>query len=194
MGTLAYFDCALLALRIRARCLISVGLMDDICPPSTILGAYNALEYEKELAIYRFAGRRVADSQMNVGSRTSPTRCAVTEAGLPAKLWPGIQRLFDSGGGIRTRDLRVMSPTSYQTAPPRGGLIFVARLPCQTQPPRAISAATGGSRAAASVQLRADEEDVLADLVCRLGDDGGSDADVSLGVAFADRVEHVADE
>src|SRR5439155_19751457 len=25
----------------------------------------------------------------------------------------------DSGGGIRTRDLRVMSPTSYQTAPPR---------------------------------------------------------------------------
>jgi transposase InsO family protein len=27
-----------------------------------------------------------------------------------------------SGGGIRTRDLRVMSPTSYQTAPPRGGL------------------------------------------------------------------------
>src|SRR5689334_2077120 len=27
----------------------------------------------------------------------------------------------DSGGGIRTRDLRVMSPTSYQTAPPRGG-------------------------------------------------------------------------
>ena len=26
---------------------------------------------------------------------------------------------FDSGGGIRTRDLRVMSPTSYQAAPPR---------------------------------------------------------------------------
>ncbi len=24
-----------------------------------------------------------------------------------------------SGGGIRTRDLRVMSPTSYQAAPPR---------------------------------------------------------------------------
>src|SRR5215217_4676751 len=28
--------------------------------------------------------------------------------------------LLDSGGGIRTRDLRVMSPTSYLTAPPRG--------------------------------------------------------------------------
>jgi hypothetical protein len=32
-----------------------------------------------------------------------------------------------SGGGIRTRDLRVMSPTSYQTAPPRGGLISLAK-------------------------------------------------------------------
>ena len=27
---------------------------------------------------------------------------------------------LSSGGGIRTRDLRVMSPTSYLTAPPRG--------------------------------------------------------------------------
>ncbi len=32
-----------------------------------------------------------------------------------------------SGGGIRTRDLRVMSPTSYQTAPPRGGLTSLAK-------------------------------------------------------------------
>src|SRR4051795_11017531 len=32
----------------------------------------------------------------------------------------------DSGGGIRTRDLRVMSPTSYQTAPPRGGTTSIA--------------------------------------------------------------------
>src|SRR3954469_7156492 len=33
---------------------------------------------------------------------------------------------LDSGGGIRTRDLRVMSPTSYQTAPPRGGRRIIA--------------------------------------------------------------------
>ena len=32
-----------------------------------------------------------------------------------------------SGGGIRTRDLRVMSPTSYLAAPPRGGLLMLAR-------------------------------------------------------------------
>ena len=30
--------------------------------------------------------------------------------------------LFGSGGRIRTTDLRVMSPTSYLTAPPRGNL------------------------------------------------------------------------
>src|SRR4051794_4376065 len=35
---------------------------------------------------------------------------------------------LDSGGGIRTRDLRVMSPTSYQTAPPRGGPSMIASL------------------------------------------------------------------
>ena len=33
-----------------------------------------------------------------------------------------------SGGGIRTRDLRVMSPTSYLTAPPRGGRSDLPRL------------------------------------------------------------------
>jgi hypothetical protein len=32
---------------------------------------------------------------------------------------PAAALLDHSGGGIRTRDLRVMSPTSYQAAPPR---------------------------------------------------------------------------
>src|SRR5207237_2340845 len=40
---------------------------------------------------------------------------------------PSIWRAFShSGGGIRTRDLRVMSPTSYQTAPPRDGVAILA--------------------------------------------------------------------
>jgi hypothetical protein len=33
---------------------------------------------------------------------------------------PYLRAFLSSGGGIRTRDLRVMSPTSYLTAPPRG--------------------------------------------------------------------------
>ncbi len=38
----------------------------------------------------------------------------------------GVAQRANSGGGIRTRDLRVMSPTSYLTAPPRGALENVA--------------------------------------------------------------------
>src|SRR5258705_6441465 len=41
---------------------------------------------------------------------------------------------LDSGGGIRTRDLRVMSPTSYQTAPPRGGTSNIATVRPRASP------------------------------------------------------------
>ena len=34
-------------------------------------------------------------------------------------VYAGQARCFGRGGRIRTDDLRVMSPTSYQTAPPR---------------------------------------------------------------------------
>jgi hypothetical protein len=42
---------------------------------------------------------------------------------------PRRSRAFSySGGGIRTRDLRVMSPTSYQTAPPRVASHVLAKI------------------------------------------------------------------
>ena len=40
----------------------------------------------------------------------------------------------NSGGGIRTRDLRVMSPTSYQAAPPRDKDQNDIRLAAVSQP------------------------------------------------------------
>src|ERR1700712_5302550 len=46
----------------------------------------------------------------------------------PISRRPQFPAISNSGGGIRTRDLRVMSPTSYQTAPPRGGLTMIANL------------------------------------------------------------------
>ncbi len=51
------------------------------------------------------------------GHRGRPREQAIPPAG-------GLKRRSKghSGGGIRTRDLRVMSPTSYLTAPPRGDL------------------------------------------------------------------------
>jgi cephalosporin-C deacetylase len=59
LDTLRYVDCALLARRITARCLLSVGLMDTICPPSTVFAAYNEITVGKDLAVHPFTGHSV---------------------------------------------------------------------------------------------------------------------------------------
>jgi cephalosporin-C deacetylase len=59
LDTLRYVDCALLARRITARCLLSVGLMDEICPPSTVFAAYNEIPAGKDLAVHPFTGHEV---------------------------------------------------------------------------------------------------------------------------------------
>ncbi|HTR95994.1 MAG TPA: alpha/beta fold hydrolase [Trebonia sp.] len=55
LNTLRYVDCALLARRITATTLVSVGLMDDICPPSTVFAAYNEITADKEIAVYPYS-------------------------------------------------------------------------------------------------------------------------------------------
>ncbi|MEO0598601.1 MAG: acetylxylan esterase, partial [Chloroflexota bacterium] len=40
--------------RATAPALFSVGLMDDVCPPSTVYGAYNHYQGEKEMRVYEF--------------------------------------------------------------------------------------------------------------------------------------------
>ena len=52
--TLAYFDGMNFAPRARARALFSAGLMDDICPPSTVFAAYNHYGGPKEMRTYEF--------------------------------------------------------------------------------------------------------------------------------------------
>jgi cephalosporin-C deacetylase len=59
LDTLRYVDCALLARRITARCLLSVGLMDTICPPSTVFAAYNEITAGKDLSVHPFTGHVV---------------------------------------------------------------------------------------------------------------------------------------
>ena len=59
LDTLRYVDCALLARRIRATTLMSVGLMDEICPPSTVFAAYHEIDAAKELAVHAFGGHSV---------------------------------------------------------------------------------------------------------------------------------------
>ena len=49
---LGYIDCQHLAPRIKARIQMHVGLMDEICPPSTQFAAYNKIAAKKEMVIY----------------------------------------------------------------------------------------------------------------------------------------------
>ena len=54
LDTLRYVDCALLARRITADCLLSAGLMDEVCPPSTVYAAYNEITATKAIAAFPF--------------------------------------------------------------------------------------------------------------------------------------------
>jgi cephalosporin-C deacetylase len=54
LGTLDHVDNALLASRIRADAYVSVGLMDEICPPSTVFAAYNAITAPKQVVVNPF--------------------------------------------------------------------------------------------------------------------------------------------
>jgi cephalosporin-C deacetylase len=49
---LGYIDVQHLAPRIRAEVLMSTGLMDTICPPSTQFAVYNRIQSEKEMVLY----------------------------------------------------------------------------------------------------------------------------------------------
>jgi cephalosporin-C deacetylase len=53
MDTLSYFDAMNFAPEIGTPILVSVGLIDTICPPSTVFAAYHHLKSsQKELAVY----------------------------------------------------------------------------------------------------------------------------------------------
>ncbi|MGJ3240873.1 MAG: acetylxylan esterase [Anaerolineae bacterium] len=55
LHTLSYFDGLNFAHRATAPALFSVGLMDTICPPSTVYGAYNHYQGEdKQMVVYDF--------------------------------------------------------------------------------------------------------------------------------------------
>jgi cephalosporin-C deacetylase len=59
LATLDHIDCAHLAPRVRAPSLWCVGLMDPICPPSGVFAAYNAVEAEKEIAVFPFSEHEI---------------------------------------------------------------------------------------------------------------------------------------
>jgi cephalosporin-C deacetylase len=52
--TLSYFDGVNLAARCHAQALFSVGLMDLVCPPSTVYAAYNHFAGPKDIRVYSY--------------------------------------------------------------------------------------------------------------------------------------------
>ena len=64
--TLSYFDCMNLVDRIKCRALLSVGLEDDICPPSTVFAVYNNIESQKDICVYYDFGHNVYEPHEQV--------------------------------------------------------------------------------------------------------------------------------
>ena len=60
--TLSYFDGVNLAVRAKAKTLFSVGLMDQVCPPSTVYAAYNHWAGEKDIKVYPYNGHEGGQS------------------------------------------------------------------------------------------------------------------------------------
>jgi len=60
--TLSYFDNLNLADRIRCAVLMDVGLQDDICPPSSVFGAYNKITARKEIKVYPYHNHEVVEA------------------------------------------------------------------------------------------------------------------------------------
>jgi cephalosporin-C deacetylase len=52
--TLSYFDGVNFATRAKSPALFSVGLMDEICPPSTVFAAYNYYSGPKEIKVWPY--------------------------------------------------------------------------------------------------------------------------------------------
>ena len=81
LNTLRYIDCALLARRITATTLVSVGLMDDICPPSTVFAAYNEINAPtRRSPSTPTAGTAGPRRTRSASSGTCASACRVAEA------------------------------------------------------------------------------------------------------------------
>nr|WP_296076786.1 acetylxylan esterase [uncultured Actinoplanes sp.] len=62
-ATLAYFDGVHFAARATAPALYTVGLMDDICPPSTVYAAYHRYGGPKQLQVWPYNGHESGATQ-----------------------------------------------------------------------------------------------------------------------------------
>lgn len=72
--TLRYFDGVAFAARASAPALFSVGLMDAVCPPSTVFAAYNHYAGPKEIEVWPFNGHEGGAGFQRVAQRRAVAR------------------------------------------------------------------------------------------------------------------------
>ena len=60
--TLSYFDGVNLGARANAQALFSAGLMDDVCPPSTVFAAYNHYHGPKDIRLWPYNNHEGGES------------------------------------------------------------------------------------------------------------------------------------
>ncbi len=77
-ATLDYVDGVNFAVRATASALFSVGLMDEICPPSTVFAAFNHYCGSKRITVWRYNGHEGGGVQQTI-----------ERADLLRTLWPG---------------------------------------------------------------------------------------------------------
>ena len=78
--TLDYFDGMNFAARAKAHALFSVGLLDDICPPSTVYAAYNHYAGPKEIKVWSFNKHEGGETFQNVEKLRFLTRLGFAPA------------------------------------------------------------------------------------------------------------------
>lgn len=77
LRTLSYVDGVNHAARATAPALFSVGLMDGICPPSTVYAAFNHYGGEKRITVWPFAGHEGGGSNQHAERLTFLARHAL---------------------------------------------------------------------------------------------------------------------
>ncbi|WNJ18911.1 alpha/beta fold hydrolase [Pontibacter sp. G13] len=63
--TLSYIDIKNLAPMVEAPVFMSIGLLDDVCPPHINFAAYNQLNVEKRYTVYPYAGHGLPGEEVN---------------------------------------------------------------------------------------------------------------------------------
>jgi cephalosporin-C deacetylase len=89
LADLAYFDGLQFAVRATAPALFSVGLRDEICPPSTVFAAYNHYAGPKDITVWPFNGHDAGASHQQAERFAFLVRLGIAPEAVSPRRPPG---------------------------------------------------------------------------------------------------------